>query len=1109
MHGYGKLMAVHGNTRLMKKLIISKIFIINVVIMRNKIMSLFLMFFASVGMMMAQTQVRGHVSEESGEPIIGVSIQIKGTGQGTITDIDGNFELSAPRNAVLIFSYVGMKTIEMPASANMRVVMKPDAEILKEVVVVGYGTQRKENLTGAVSSVNVEEALGSRPVTDIAKALQGVSPGLTITNNVGGIGTESTIKLRGSQGSINASAGTSPLILVDGVEVPSLNLINPNDIQSISVLKDAASASIYGTRAAWGVILITTKEGREGAPRVSYSNNFAWNTPTRMPELMSTVENAEYMFTVAKRDAPDKTVISSIGYSVDKIAIEKMKAWQEKYGSMSQDELGEMMMGRDFEVRDGATYFYRSFDPIEMFARKWSPQQNHDFSISGGTAKTSYNIGMGYLTQKGVMKINTDEYERYNLTSNITTTIKDWWKVRTNLMFSRTNDSQPYKYTSGQYDAWFYLMRWPRWYPYTTYEGRDFRSAVTDLKQANRETVNTNFVRANIGTELIPLPNLSINFDYTFGLWNRYQKRNGGDVAAYDMFSTNPLVFNTSLYGATHNRALQTSQYMLSNIFKVYGTYNFNLNDTHNFKFIAGFDAETRERLGHYSERRDLIDNNMPEIALATGDQYSFNSSYSYMNDFAAAGFFGRINYDYKHKYLFELNARYDGSSKFPAGNKWALFPSASAGWRLSEEAFMEWARPVVSNFKLRGSWGTIGNQDVASNSFISTMSSGNSGWVMNGKNVLYLGAPSVLSPDLTWERVTTYDIGFDAGFFDNRLNVVFDWYKRITSDMHTAGETLPSTFGATAPKINFGELTATGVELGVNYQHQFENGLGMSLSASMSNVKEVITKFNADANNIYSNYIGKELGEIWGYETDRLFQESDFNADGSLKDGIPSQSLYESGAFKFGPGDVKYKDLNGDGKISYGSNTLEDHGDLKVIGNSLPRMEYNFGGDFNYKNVDLRFFFQGVGKRDYWAFGAVAIPTGGSGYAESAFKHQLDYWTPDNTDAFYPRPSNNAWISNGNNFLRQTRFLQNMAYLRLKNITLGYKLPQSWMQAVKFTSARIYVSGENLFEFQNMTIPIDPESTDYKTGYGSGSWSFGRSYPYSRTFSVGMQLQF
>lgn len=1051
-------------------------------------------------------QIQGKIVDAKGEPVIGASVLEKGTTNGTITDIDGNFTIRCKTGSLLVISYIGYKTQEIRSSKNVKITLTEDTELLDEVVVVGYGAQKKVNLTGAVSNVNVQEAIASRPVTDVAKALQGITPGLTITNKVGGIGTESTIKLRGSVGSLSASSGTAPLILVDNVEVPSINLVNPDDIETISVLKDAASASIYGTRAAWGVILITTKQGKKSNKvKVSYSNNYAWSTPTTMAELASASDNAEYIMTILERLG--QTSITNIGYTIDATAVEKIKEWEQKYGNMSQSALGEMQEGRDFEIRGGKTYFYRSFDPIEEFTRNWTPQQNHNLSVNGGNDKTTYNISLGYLQQEGVMKFNSDQYDRYTLNSSITTNIKDWWKVKANVLFTRSINDQPYKYTSGQYDAWFYLMRWPRWYPYTTYDGKEFRSAVTDIKAGNRESLTSNYIRTNLGTEISPIKDLTINFDYTFSMLIDAQKRNGGTIMAYNMFSASPFDNYSDIYGSSHNRVTQSSKYTMANIFKAYATYNFKLKDKHEFKVMAGMDAETRERLSHYSERRGLISTILPEIALATGDQYSYNSSDSYHNDFAAAGFFGRINYNYLQKYLLEINARYDGSSKFPKGEKWALFPSVSAGWRASEETFMEWAKPALSNLKIRGSWGTIGNQDVASNSFISTMTSGNSGWVVNGLNQLYLGSPSVVSSSLTWERVTTFDLGLDARFFNDELGFTFDWYRRVTSDMHCAGETLPATFGASSPKINYGEITGNGFELGMDYNHRFATGLGLNVKASISHIREKITKFNGTNNNIYGNYEGKVLGEIWGYETDRLFQEDDFNADGTLKSGIPSQSLYETGSFKFGPGDVKYRNLDNDDKISYGKNTVEDHGDLKVIGNSLPDYEYSFSLGFDYKGFDLSTFFQGVGKRDYWGYGSVAIPSGGSSYADAAYAHQMNYWTPENKNAFYPRPSNNAWVSNAQNFLRQTRYLSDMSYLRCKNITVGYTLPKEWMKKIYFESARFYVSAENLFEFDNMKIPVDPESTAYKTGYGDESWSFGRSYPYSRTISFGIQV--
>lgn len=1056
-----------------------------------------------------RSQASGRVVDENGEPLIGVSIFEKGTSNGTVTDQNGHFSLKLNNaRAELVFSYIGYVSSTRKAGSNMHITLNEDHKEINEVVVVGYGTQRKADLTGAVANVDVSKAIADRPITDVGKALQGATPGLTITNPMGGVGTESKIRLRGSIGSLSATDGSQPLILVDNVEVPDLNLVNPDDIQSISVLKDAASASIYGTRAAWGVILITTKQGKlNEKARVTYSNNFAWNTPTKTPELASTVDNANFIWAIMQRLGVSQT--SSIGYTIDEYAISKITEWEEKYGDMSQSELGEMQEGRDFEIVNGKTYFYRSFDPIHEFTRKWTPQQTHNLSITGGSSKTTYNISMGLLDQTGIMKVNSDKYKRYTLNSNINTKINDYWSVHANLLLTRTNNSQPYKYTSGQYDAWFYLLRWPRWYPYTTYQGKDFRSAVTDIKQANRESVRDTYIRANLGTKITPIKNLDINVDYTFGYVNEYQKRKGGTVMAYNMFAAAPFSNYQDIYGSWDRRAVQNSDYTLQNIVKAYATYQLNLKDKHMFKFMAGFDSEQREAFAHYSERRGLISQDLPEIALATGVQYSYNRLHSFHNDYAAAGFFGRINYDYMQRYLFEFNMRYDGSSKFPDGHKWAFFPSFSAGWRVTEEPFMQWAKPALSNLKLRLSWGTIGNQDVAANSFISTMSLASSGWVIGDSQVYSLTSPTVISPDLTWERVSTFDLGLDASFLNGDLNFTADYYHRVTSDMHTAGEQLPVTFGASVPKRNYGEMTANGVELGLSYNHQFANGLAIQASANFSHVVEKITKYNSEDRNIYGYYEGKRLGEIWGYETDRLFQESDFNEDGTLKDGIPSQSLYEKGSFKYGPGDVKYKDLNGDGVISYGSNTVEDHGDLKVIGNSLPDYEYSFSLGASYKGIDFSAFFQGVGKHDYWAYGNVAIPGGGSSYSDAAFAHQMDYWTPENTDAFYPRPSNNAWVSSDFNFLRQTRYLCNMAYLRCKNLTLGYTFPKEWMEKIYFKSARIYVSAENLFEFDDLHLPVDPEATSAKAGVSGETWAFGRTYPMFRTLSFGMQLVF
>lgn len=1063
--------------------------------------------------------ISGMVVDSDGEPIIGASVMQKGTNTGTATDLDGRFTLKVKKGTPLTISYVGFEPQTVLASNNMEVVLKSSTELLDEVVVVGYGVQKKVNLTGAVANIDVEEAVASRPITDIAKALQGVSPGVNVTTNLGGVGVESTIKLRGATGSLNATGGTSPLILVDNVEVPSLSMVNPDDIESISVLKDAASSSIYGTRAAWGVILITTKTGKKNEkPRISYSNNFAWSTPTTMPQVAKTYESAQAILLAAQRSNPSMTNVSSVGYNVSAEAIEKMKEWDALYGGMSQEELGEMQLGRDFEQIGGKWYWYRSFDPLDMFLRDWTPQQKHNLSISGGSDKTTYNISMGYLDQNGIIKVNPDEYKRYTFNANVNTNIRDWWSVRANVMFTRSQKKEPYKYTSGYSDLWYYLLRWPAFYPYGTYEGKPFRSAITEVQYANHEYTTRNFTRVNLGSTVSPIKGLDVNFDYTFALYNTYLKREGGEVYGYDFFNTNNPLQYTSLYSATHNRAIEDSEYTMINTFKAYATYAKTFNENHNLKVMVGMDAETREKLGHYSERLELVNLDKPEINLALGDQFVDGDPFH--NDYAAAGVFGRINYDYQGKYLAELNARYDGSSLFPEGKKWAFFPSGSLGWRLSEENFMKWTKPALTDLKVRGSWGTIGNQDVASYSYLSIMSVGaSSGWAVGGKELPYIGVPSVVSPALTWERVTTVDFGFDARLFDNALTITFDWYQRTTSGMHSPGETLPSTFGSsTMPKVNEGEMQGRGFEIAVGYQKEFACGLGLSVSANLSKVQEKITKYNNPNKNIYGNYEGKIIGEIWGYETDRLFQYDDCkeivdpNTGASVwvidtdKPGIADQSLYETGSFKYGPGDVKYKDLDGDGKITYGEETLENHGDLKRIGNTLPNFEYGFTIGLTYKGFDFSTFFQGVGSRDVWAVGQVGIP----GYmpSEGWLAHQMDYWTPENTDAFYPRPTSHSWLNNAQNFLRQTRYLQDMSYLRCKNITLGYTFPEKWMNAITFTSGRVYVSAENVFEFENGYIPVDPETTE-NAAASNGSLKFGKSYPFTRTVSFGLQLTF
>lgn len=1043
--------------------------------------------------------------KENNESLAGVSIIEKHTTNGTITNADGKFSISVGANSTITVSFIGMKPQEFKVSSigsSLQVALEPSNSTVDEVVVVGYGTQKKADLTGAVATVDVAKSLEARPITDVGRALQGTTPGLTIRTSTGDLGVDPKITIRGLTGSFNASNGAQPLILLDNVEIKSLQLVNPDDIASISVLKDAASSSIYGTKAAFGVVLITTKSGqRGGGNHVSYTSNFSWSTPTTTPKIASAADGAQMAFSALQRENPSTSSFGVIGMYVDQTAIQKMKDWQTQYGNQKLSD--EMVMGRDFEIRGGKLYFYRPWDAGKANMKTWTPQENHNITIDGGNDKTTYDIGLGYLDQNGVLKVNPDSYKRYNVSAGINTTVKPWLDLRAKGTMARSDLSSPHNYGSATYDAWYYLYRWPVTYPYGTYQGKPFRSAVTENQQANEVTTSTDLDRFSVGGTLKPIEGLTVDADYTYTASNSHNHDAGGTVSGWNFWS------GDLSYGpytsAKNNMVSYLSSWYYTSTLKAYATYVKKIG-VHSFKFMAGMDAESYSNWTQGSTMLTLMDQSLPEIKLATGTMtVSGTRGHS-----TTEGYFGRINYSYKDRYLLEVNGRYDGSSSFPINKHWGFFPSMSAGWRITEEPFMEAVKPVLSTLKLRGSWGSIGNQDVGSQTFLPLMTTYTTDWLMGTTFPPSVNTPRIASPTLTWETISTLDGGLDARFFNDKLGVTFDWYQRTTSDMLSSGVTVPSSFGATPSQRNYGELRGRGWELQIDWNHSFENNLNIYVTANLSDGTEKLTKYANSVHSINGNYQGKTIGEIWGYETDRLFQQSDFTTDASgkqvLKAGIPSQSLYESGWFTYGPGDVKYKDLNHNGVIDYGTNTVENPGDQKVIGNSTPRYLYGFRFGADWKGFDFDIFFQGVGKRDYWANGPLFIP----GYrpGEAWYQHQLDYWTPQNTSAFYPRPTDASESNSSRNFLCQSKYLINLAYLRCKSLQFGYTLPKSLTTKASIQKARIYFSGENLFEKDHLKLPIDPE-VDYTTAGLNDPNTFGRVYPYRRTVSFGLQIYF
>lgn len=1053
-----------------------------------------------------QNTVSGTVSGPNG-PLIGVTVSVVGEEASTSTDSEGQFTIQASAGATLRFTFLGYNSREVEViGTTVDVVLEEQDETLDEVVVVGYGTQKRSNVTGAVSTVNTEKTFETRPITDVGRALQGAVPGLSVSTPSGDLGGDPTIRLRGVSGSLQTQGGASPLILVDGVEVPSLSMINPSDIETMSVVKDA-SAAIYGSRAAWGVILVKTKSGhRNTETSINYSNNIAFQKPTTTPVIAGGAEGARAGLLAQQRMNPSLTGYNNLGIRYDDYAIEKMEEWEQLYGG---ENLGmEMVEGRDYEVKDGYLYFHRPWDAEDLFMRDYTPQQNHNLSISGGSEKVNYNAGFGLVSQTGILKDNPDKYNRYNFNLGINADITDWLTGYAKVLHSASDVTQPYSFNGEVYQPMFYMYRWPRNFPYGMIDGLPMRNAVTDVQQASMNQRDLTMTRFTFGGQATILPGLTLDADYTYSQFINKFDINGGGVSGWDFWNRTDFEYLTYT-GAAHNRSRKDRTMRNRHVGNIYATYDTNF-DAHTFKFMAGANAELFESDKIWGQRLDLLDPNYPQLGLATGE----TTASSEAGHWSTLGFFGRVNYDYNDKFLVELLARYDGSSRFNEDNVWGFFPAMSAGYVISEEEFMDWSRPYLDFFKVRASWGSVGNQTVPSGLYLSTLSQAPTNWVIDGINQNTMTTPTIVSQDLTWETVTTQEIGIDAAFFQNRFNVTVNRFRRTISNLITGGVVLPSLYGAPSPLRNFGEMQTNGWEFELAYNHSFANGLNMRLAGQLSDYKETISKFDGQAqihaNGSSSNYAGKVMGEIWGYQTDRLFQTDDFitNPDGSytLKDGIPSQSYYETATFKYGPGDVKYTDLNGDGVIGVGDGTVENPGDREIIGNSNPRYQYGFRADFDYKGFDLGFFLQGVGKRDIWVGGDFIVP--GWRPAEAWYAHQMDYWTPENTGAFYYRPTDQGQSNTSMNHMPQTRYLMNMSYLRLKNLTFGYTLPASAMERINISKLRVFFSGENLLEFDNLDVPIDPE-VDYTEQGGNDPNTFGRTYPYRRTFSLGLQLTF
>lgn len=1035
---------------------------------------------------------KGVVKDNQGETVIGASVVVKGSTNGTITGLDGDFTLdNVKRGDVIQISYIGYVSQEVVWQGTpLNITLKEDSQTLEEVVVVGFGSQKKANLTGSVSQVKMDDVLGERPVTNVKNALQGSMPGLMVSGGASP-GEAKSFNIRGTV-SIN---GMNPLVLIDNVE-GDIDLLNPEDIESVTVLKDAASSAIYGARAAAGVILITTKKAKKGEKfNLNYNANFGFQTSINSPKQASLDE-----YLRAYQAAGFSETYYAGNGSVSK--------WREYLAGYKENPAAYPTVGDGIYIgEDGAPYYLNDKDVYKAF-QETSFMQTHNLTANGGTEKLRYRLSAGLTKEDGPLIESKDTYMRKNISSFISADITDWLTQEADFRYTVADRSEP----MGSGDG-IYCMNHISFYPSGMMPGSVNTSVGKDLplitpenqiRYNNPYLTDTDNTRIYLRTIMRPIKGLELVGEYTYDRKN-WQK---SYYAKKWEYTTEQLGSNNSV---TSDYLFKSEDHEDYNALNLYGTYNFSIKEDHMFKVMAGFNQERKQNSWISVQTHDMIAPSAPSFTSATGKIIPQNS----YSDYAIRGAFYRINYNYKDRYLFEANGRYDGSSKFPKDDRFGFFPSFSVGWNIARESWMEKALDYVSDLKLRASWGQIGNQNIGNYGYYSTMQPvGNSNyWLKDGEFITYISTPGLVSNSFTWETVETLDIGFDASMFNSRLQVTFDWYQRTTRDMLIAGIQLPAVVGTSAPMRNAADMRTRGWEIAVNWRDQIGDWK-YNVGYNLYDYKSKITKYSNNEDKLLSQnyYEGKTLGEIWGYVSDGFYTIDDFDGPGTwqLKDGVASLDGYNPR-----PGDEKFVNLNDDrgtNEINSGLNTVDSPGDQKVIGNSTPR--YNFGVNLgvSYKGFSLSAILQGTAKRDVWIGGMSLFPFGGSAKAYyPVFYNQTDYWEPmGSCDGQYTENDREYWVAknpdaslyrlysnmqnHGSNQRASTKYLQNGAYMRLKNITLAYTFPKALISKVSLSALKVFVSAENLATISSLPKGYDPERL---------SWG----YPFYRTLSFGLNV--
>lgn len=1066
--------------------------------------------------------VTGRVLDSEGEPVMGAAVLIQGTSNGVITDLDGNFTLAGipAGGANLTASSLGYKSQDIavkPGQTGVVITLEGDSMLLEETVVVGYGTQKKVNLTGAITAVEAKE-LENRTSHNVGAMLQGAVPGLNIVASAGTPSSTPSINIRG----VTSINGASPLILIDGAE-GDLNHVASEDIASISVIKDAAAAAIYGARAAYGVILVTTRSGEskdgKGA-QVHYSARFGWEQPTTKTDYETRGYWSVY--------AANLFWASDSGGQYVRYDDNDMNELLARINDKTEDPSRPWVIVTTNKSGQPSYKYYGNTDFYHVLVNDRHPVQQHTLSLSGGNKKVRYYVSGSFDDETGVYAQIPDEFKKYNLRSKIDFQVNKWIRFSNNTSFysgtysyNGINDTEYLLSLGASHGLACFVPKNPDgtwvyktdWTDYAVNNGSQIASGNGYNVSLQRRTDVSNTSEL----KLTPVKGLQIVANYTY----RWRYKHNTKRKTNFVYSPGPGregVYDTGGAANYLNENILNYWYSAANI---YASYENTWNGAHHFTATAGANYETEYNKTVHVGGYYLISNNLSDLDLVglNPDGVVQLSASGGQSEYAIMGYFGRVNYDYKGRYLIEFSGRYDGTSRFAPGHRWGFFPSVSAGWRISEEPFFAPAKNVVNNLKVRASFGSLGNQNVANYAYLRTISLEALDYSFNegsGKS-RYSTVSAPNSSSLTWETSEQYNIGLDAAFLGNRLEFAGEAYIRDTKNMLTSGDDLPSVYGASAPKENNADLRTKGYELSLSWRDSFKllgKPFNYNVRVNMSDYASYITKFNNPTKSFAKSYYeGMRLGDVWGYCTDGLFATDDEARQYVSEVDLGMFNKRLTGGWL--AGDVKFLDINGDGKLSAGQNTADDPGDRKILGNSLPSLHYGIQFGFDWAGLDVSVFLQGVGEHYEYPHKEMMQFWGGFSrpyvsYLPTDFLGKL--WSEQNPDSYFPRPR--AYLANtSGSYLTviNDRYLQNMAYLRLKNLTVGYTLPSKITKAVKLDKVRVYFAGENIAywsPFKKNCAYIDPEAVQ-DLGYVSQPRYYNCIYPWQASYMFGIDITF